>query len=261
MTRDFTLFIARLADDGAPEAYALVQGTGDDLEPIDKLFGAAWYLDTTFFSGLYFAGNGAEGLFRVDFPIENLTDDTCWNDDADYSNHVACDAGVATVDLVSTSTTTPDNDGLNCPTDAADSAIEAFNCTRAGTQPFQLLKATDDDYYSLKKLANGVYVDIYELDYTDANDINAAAMYTDADGNFYPYAVFDSQLCRFDKYSVYCYDGTMGVDLANAAAIVGGDQRPTGAHRFERIAASIVEGEALSARRDANPRPNPPLVS
>ena len=61
MTRDFTLFITRLADDGAPEAYALVQGTGDDLEPIDKLFGAAWYLDTIFFSGLYFAGNGAEG--------------------------------------------------------------------------------------------------------------------------------------------------------------------------------------------------------
>jgi len=137
----------------------------------------------------------------------------------------------------------------------ADATVDAFNCTRAGTQPFQLLKATDDDYYSLKKLANGVYVDIYELDYTDANDINAAAMYTDADGNFYPYAVFDSQLCRFDKYSVHCYDGTMGVDLANAAAIVGGDQRPTGAHRFERIAASIVEGEALSARRDANPRP------
>ena len=143
----------------------------------------------------------------------------------------------------------------------ADAMVDAFNCTRAGTQPFQLLKATDDDYYSLKKLANGVYVDIYELDYTDANDINAAAMYTDADGNFYPYAVFDSQLCRFDRYSLYCYDGTMGVDLANAAAIVGGDQRPTGAHRFERIAASIVEGEALSARRDANPRPNPPLVS
>ena len=118
----------------------------------------------------------------------------------------------------------------------AAAVVEAFNCTRAGTQPFQLLKATDDDYYSLKKLANGVYVDIYELDYTDANDINAAAMYTDADGSFYPYAVFDSQLCRFDRYSLYCYDGTMGVDLANAAAIVGGDRRPTAAHRrhFER---------------------------
>ncbi|KAH8066227.1 hypothetical protein JL722_644 [Aureococcus anophagefferens] len=50
-------------------------------------------------------------------------------------------------------------------------------------------------------------------------------MYTDADGSFYPYAVFDSQLCRFDRYSLYCYDGTMGVDLANAAAIVGGDRR------------------------------------
>ncbi|EGB10621.1 hypothetical protein AURANDRAFT_62006 [Aureococcus anophagefferens] len=113
----------------------------------------------------------------------------------------------------------------------ADATVDAFNCTRAGTQPFQLLKATGDAYYSLKKLANGVYVDIYELDYTDASDINAAAMYTDADGNFYPYAVFDSQLCRFDKYSVHCYDGTMGVDLANAAAIVGGGRRPTDAHR------------------------------
>jgi hypothetical protein len=118
----------------------------------------------------------------------------------------------------------------------AAAVVEAFNCTRAGTQPFQLLKATGDDYYSLMRLDDGVYVDIFDLDYTDANDINAAAMYTDADGSFYPYAVFDSQLCRFDRYSVHCYDGTMGVDLANAAAIVGGDRRPTGAHRrhFER---------------------------
>ncbi|KAH8046325.1 DNA binding protein [Aureococcus anophagefferens] len=151
MMYDFRLFIARLGDDGAPEAYAIVQGAGVGLDPIERLFGAAWYLDTDDFDG-------------------------------------------------------------------------------AGTQPFQLLKATDD-YYSLKKLDNGVYVDIFDLDYTDANDINAAAMYTDADGSFYPYAVFDSQLCRFDRYSLYCYDGTMGVDLANAAAIVGGDRRPTGARR------------------------------
>ena len=46
MMYDFKLFIARLGDDGAPEAYAIVQGTGVNLEPIDKLFGAAWYLDT-----------------------------------------------------------------------------------------------------------------------------------------------------------------------------------------------------------------------
>ncbi|KAH8066226.1 DNA binding protein [Aureococcus anophagefferens] len=114
--------------------------------------------------------------------------------------------------------------------------------TPAGTQPFQLLKATGDDYYSLMRLDDGVYVDIFDLDYTDANDINAAAMYTDADGSFYPYAVFDSQLCRFDRYSVHCYDGTMGVDLANAAAIVGGDRRD---HFYYSNALGEKKGDGL----------------
>ncbi|KAH8054853.1 DNA binding protein [Aureococcus anophagefferens] len=123
----------------------------------------------------------------------------------------------------------------------AAAVVEAFNCTRAGTQPFQLLKATGDDY-SLMRLDDGVYVDIFDLDYTDANDINAAAMYTDADGSFYPYAVFDSQLCRFDRYSVHCYDGTMGVDLANAAAIVGGDRRD---HFYYSNALGEKEGDGL----------------
>jgi hypothetical protein len=259
MMYDFRLFIARLGDDGAPEAYAIVQGAGVGLDPIEKLFGAAWYLDTDDFDGVFFAGNGAEGIFTVITPIRNIDDDDCWNSGSDYSAHVACDAASAVVVLYSTSTDTPDNDGLNCPTDAADSAIEAFNCTRAGTQPFQLLKATDDDYYSLKKLDDGVYVDIFDLDYTDANDINAAAMYTDADGSFYPYAVFDSQLCRFDKYSLYCYDGTMGVDLANAAAIVGGDRRPTGARRchFDSSGSRCrsSRGSRVGTRWEMNPCP------
>jgi hypothetical protein len=176
MMYDFKLFIARLGDDGAPEAYAIVQGTGVNLEPIDKLFGAAWYLDTGTFDGIFFAGNGAEGLFTVATPIRRIDDDGCWNSGSDYAAHVACDAAVAVVVLYSTSTETPDNDGLNCPTDAADSVIDAFDCTKEGTQPFQLLKATGDAYYSLKRLDNGVYVNIYNLSYTDANDINAAAI-------------------------------------------------------------------------------------
>ena len=264
MTRDFTLFIARLADDGALEAYTLVQGTGDDLEPIDKLFGAAWYLDTTFFSGLYFAGNGAEGLFRVDFPIENLTDDTCWNDDADYSNHVACDAGVATVDLVSTSTTTPDNDGLNCPFSGADptmyptrgatvpaptASVEPLDCTSVGYYPLQLLKATNDHYYSLMRLTeSGVYVTVFNLTYTEVTEINAAAVYEASDGTRYPYAAFDSKLCRFDAYRLDCYEGTMGVEESNAAAIIGN-------FYYYSNALGSVEGDGLWYASDLDTSP------
>ena len=77
MMYDFRLFIARLGDDGAPEAYAIVQGTAVGLDPIERLFGAAWYLDTGDFDGLFFAGNGAEGIFTVTTPIRNIDDDDC----------------------------------------------------------------------------------------------------------------------------------------------------------------------------------------
>ena len=141
-----------------------------------------------------------------------------------------------------------------CPTPspttlAPTASVEPLDCTSVGYYPLQLLKATNDHYYSLMTLTeSGVYVTVFNLTYTEVTEINAAAVYEASDGTRYPYAAFDSKLCRFDAYRLDCYEGTMGVEESNAAAIIGN-------FYYYSNALGSVEGDGLWYASDLDTSP------
>ena len=113
----FEVFVARIGTDGAPESYAVLDGTtvdwGNGTEVSKGEFGAAFaYQSLEGDAELLFAENGGAGLFRLELPLDIPTD--CWNTGDATGSHTACNEP-ATLVWVGPSSTASSNDGMNCP--------------------------------------------------------------------------------------------------------------------------------------------------
>ena len=97
---EFEVFVARIGTDGAPESYAVLDGTTvdwgdatDDVQVTKGEFGAAFAYQSLDEGDegdaeLLFAENGGAGLFRLELPLEIPTD--CWYSGTDVTLHAVC---------------------------------------------------------------------------------------------------------------------------------------------------------------------------
>ncbi|KAK7248285.1 hypothetical protein SO694_0034701, partial [Aureococcus anophagefferens] len=249
----YEVVVVRLADDGAPDAYAVLGGdvvTGLDDATAETSVGAVWtYYDAADDGAIVLvaSSNDGFGVFRLDTPF--AVPDACWNSGDDVDDHVACaDSGASgyapvAIAYVVAADAAASNDGMNCPvadlSTAPPSAAPTESCaTRktavcwadGGVAPFgcddfapvQILRAEGDDAYSAMRfdLASGTYGFLFALDYFDGDAVNGAGL-LEIGGAAYAMAAFDDRLCRFDGDGSLCFDGALAYDYPNVAAVVG----------------------------------------
>ena len=111
----FEVVLIRLASDGYPEAYAVLDSghtTDPDRYGIDEEehdFGSAF----SFADGVFFGSDDGLGVFQLDLPL--TVPASCWNTGTSTSTHIAC-ASTASLKKVRDLTLTGASvDGFNCP--------------------------------------------------------------------------------------------------------------------------------------------------
>ncbi|KAH8092392.1 hypothetical protein JL720_5362 [Aureococcus anophagefferens] len=230
----YEVVVVRLADDGAPDAYAVLGGdvvTGLDDATAETSVGAVWtYYDAADDGAIVLvaSSNDGFGVFRLDTPF--AVPDACWNSGDDVDDHVACaDSGASgyapvAIAYVVAADAAASNDGMNCPvadlSTAPPSAAPTESCaTRktavcwadGGVAPFGAMRFD---------LASGTYGFLFALDYFDGDAVNGAGL-LEIGGAAYAMAAFDDRLCRFDGDGSLCFDGALAYDYPNVAAVVG----------------------------------------
>ena len=112
----FEVVVIRLAVDGYPEAYAVLDSTHTidpdayGLDDEEHEFGSAF----SYQDGVFFGGDDSIGVFQLALPL--TVPSSCWNTGTSVSTHAACDGATASLskvrDLALTGTSV---DGFNCP--------------------------------------------------------------------------------------------------------------------------------------------------
>merc|ERR1719335_1462911 len=112
----FEVVVIRLAVDGYPEAYAVLDSTHTidpdayGLDDEEHEFGSAF----SYQDGVFFGGDDSTGVFQLSLPL--TVPSSCWNTGTSVSTHAACDGATASLskvrDLALTGTSV---DGFNCP--------------------------------------------------------------------------------------------------------------------------------------------------
>jgi hypothetical protein len=112
----FEVLVVRLAADGYPEAYAVLDSThtiDPDTYGIDEEeheFGSAF----SYNDGVFFGGDDGIGVFQLSLPLTVPT--SCWNTGTSVSTHAACDGATASLAKVRDLALTGSGvDGFNCP--------------------------------------------------------------------------------------------------------------------------------------------------
>ncbi|KAH8068069.1 DNA binding protein [Aureococcus anophagefferens] len=113
----FELLIVRLADDGYPEDFAVLESDvdwGDEPARDDKsAYGAAFLTSTAGLPDVLFASNEGWGIFRLKLPV--AVPDDCWNTGFDAAAQSVCAGARAALERTSNSAEATSNDGMNCP--------------------------------------------------------------------------------------------------------------------------------------------------
>mmetsp|Transcript_8118 Transcript_8118/g.27775 ORF Transcript_8118/g.27775 Transcript_8118/m.27775 type:complete len:413 (+) Transcript_8118:125-1363(+) len=113
----FELLIVRLADDGYPEDFAVLESDvdwGDEPARDDKsAYGAAFLYVTAGLPDVLFASNEGWGIFRLKLPV--AVPDDCWNTGFDAAAQSVCAGARAALERTSNSAEATSNDGMNCP--------------------------------------------------------------------------------------------------------------------------------------------------
>ena len=240
---DASLLIIHIADDGTPDAYAVLD-TQSKTTLADAKFGAAYsyrWREANPRWLVLFGENSGSGLFQLETDTAISIPNSCWNKVTDrLSAHARC-ATVAQLTYAGPSAESSSNDGLNCyeggflqpaPTLAptampcldrvcwAETGVDAFDCERH-PYPVQVFKTGDASVYSVKELdeLTGNYNDIYDIAYD--GHINAVALYDGGDAGQFAFASMDGELCRFDADDRVCFSTELGLGgKPNVGAII-----------------------------------------
>ncbi len=112
----FEVVVVRLATDGYPEAYAVLDSTHTidpdayGLDDEEHEFGSAF----SFSDGVFFGGDDEIGVFQLALPL--TVPSSCWNTGTSTSTHAACDGATASLAKVRDLALTGSGvDGFNCP--------------------------------------------------------------------------------------------------------------------------------------------------
>merc|ERR1719335_624492 len=112
----FEVVVIRLATDGYPEAYAVLDSTHTidpdayGLDDEEHEFGSAF----SYQDGVFFGGDDSTGVFQLALPL--TIPSSCWNTGTSVSTHAACDGATASLAKVRDLALTGSGvDGFNCP--------------------------------------------------------------------------------------------------------------------------------------------------
>ena len=110
------VLVVRIANDGAPADYAVLQGASDDYDGSDAFRAAFSYASRDGEAARVFFAAASGELFELDLPL--VVADDCWNGGVVATDHALCDASTPALATVLTADATIYADGLNCPVHA-----------------------------------------------------------------------------------------------------------------------------------------------